>query len=144
MIDAIRAAQRADLLQLVLSPWGRRETAGADTGQVAAGGAGSTDAGVVAQGHSARGVFVGVAAQGMGGPGSEAEGDAFCRSQGGGLEAVAGKKVGPGHFGSGRADLFAGSDGSGGGHREGSGPGGIAGPVRDLEPRTLRDSQRGG
>src|SRR6266511_674668 len=123
MIDAITAAQRADLLQLDLSPRCGREAAGADTRQVASHRTRSPDPGALAEGDVARGVFVGVAAQGMGSVGPEAQSDALRRPESGSAAAVARKEIGPGHAGQGWADLFAGRDGQSRGHRQGSGSG---------------------
>src|SRR2546425_8797057 len=79
MINAVRRAQRADLLQLVLSPRRGRETARANPGQVAPGAAGGVDIGALAEGHLARGVFAGSAAPGGAGVGAETQSHLVCR-----------------------------------------------------------------
>src|SRR6266545_6689747 len=95
MRNAVRRAQRADLLQLVLSPRRGRETASADPGQVAPGTARGVDFAALAEGDDAGSVPVGFATPGMGGFGAEAQGHALCRSQYRGVAAAARKKVGP-------------------------------------------------
>src|ERR1044072_1482321 len=84
MTDAIKPAQRADLLQLALSPRRGRQATGSDTGQVASSRARGADISAVAERHDARGLFAGVASEGMGGVGSETQSDAVCRSESGG------------------------------------------------------------
>src|SRR5207249_11464614 len=97
MIDAIKPVQRADLLQLALSPRCGREAAGADSSQVATRRSRSSNFGPVAEGHHARGLFVGVAAERMAGPGAETQSDAFCRPESRSFAPLARPKVGPGH-----------------------------------------------
>src|SRR5688572_17090642 len=95
MRNAVRRAQRADLLQLDLSPWRGRETAGADSGQVAAGAARGVDIIALAEGHDARGMFAGSAAPGMAGVGGETQSDALRRTQCRSVAAAAREKIGP-------------------------------------------------
>src|SRR5216683_99360 len=107
MNNAVRRAQRADLLQLVLSPRRGRETARANPGQVASGTARSVDIVALAEGHNARGVFAGSAAPGMAGVGAETQSDALCRPQCRSVATVAREKVRSRDTRQGRADLFA-------------------------------------
>src|SRR2546422_4152476 len=82
MIDAIKAEQRAGVLQFALSPRCGREAEGADTGQVAHARNRGADLGALAKGCNARGLFVGVAAEGVGGIGPKTQGDAVRGSEG--------------------------------------------------------------
>src|SRR6266566_1329562 len=107
MINAVRTAQRADLLQLVLSSRRGRETARANTGQVASGAARGVDIVALAEGHDARGVFAGFAAPGMAGVGAETQSHALCRPQCRSVATVAREKVGPRDTRQGRENLFA-------------------------------------
>src|SRR5207244_9364745 len=108
MIDAIKSTQRADLLQLALSPRRGRKAPGADPGQVASGRAGGPDFGALAEGDDARGLFIGVTPEGMGGVGPKTQGDAFRRRESRSVAEAAGKKIRSGHPGQGRADLGSG------------------------------------
>src|SRR5438034_4012382 len=92
MIDAIKAEQRAGLLQFALSPRCGREAEGADTGQVAHARNRGADLGALAKGCNARGVFVGVTAEGVGGIGAKTQGDAVRGSKAETLRRLLGKK----------------------------------------------------
>src|SRR5438874_13455147 len=95
MINADRTAQRADLLQLVLSPRRGRETARANPCQVASGTARSADFAALAERDDAGSVFAGSAAPGVGGVGAETQRHAVCRSQCRGIAPSTRKKAGP-------------------------------------------------
>src|SRR2546426_1069458 len=107
MINAVRRAQRALLLQFVLSPRRGRETACANPGQVASGAARGVDFGALAEGDDARGVFAGSAAPGVGGVGAKTQSHALCRPQFRSIATAAREEVGPCDARQGREDLFA-------------------------------------
>src|SRR2546425_9664008 len=107
MINAVRRAQRADLLHLVLSPRRGRETARANPGQVASGASRGVDFGALAERDDARGMFAGSAAPGVGGAGAETQSHALCRPQCRSVATTAREKVGPCDARQGREDLFA-------------------------------------
>src|SRR2546429_10008551 len=111
MIDAIKAKERADLLQFALSPRCGREAEGADSGQVAHTRTRGADLGALAEGCDARGLFVGVTAEGVGGIGPKTQGDAVCGSEGRNAAPVARKKVRPRDAGQRRADFYSGRHG---------------------------------
>src|SRR6184192_4321563 len=144
MIDAIKAEQRAGLLQFALSPWCGREAEGADTGQVAHARNRGADLGALAQRCNARGLFVGITAEGVGGIGPKTQGDAVRGSEGRNAAPVARKKVRPRYSGQRRPDLSAGGNGQSRGDRRGSNVGGLVGSVRNMGPRTLPKRECGG
>src|SRR5580765_2781740 len=144
MKNAVRRAQRADLLQLDLSPRRGRETARANPGQVASGAARGVDIVALAEGHDARGVFAGSAAPGMAGVGAETQSDAVRRTQCRSVATVAREKVGPRNARQGRENLPARSNGQVGDYRRGGDAGGVGGSIRDLESRTLPGRECGG
>src|SRR5215510_4367578 len=92
IINAGRRAQRADLLQLVLSPRRGRETARANPGQVASGSARGVDFVALAEGHLAGSLFAGSPAPGMDGPSAETQSDALRRTQRRGVATAAREK----------------------------------------------------
>src|SRR5690242_2856775 len=144
MIDAIKPAQRADLLQLALSSRRGREAAGSDSGQVAAGRTRNTDLGALAERGDAGGLFAGAAAEGVGGAGPKAQNDALCGLESRSVEAPAWQKVRSRHAGQGRTYLSSRVDGQVGAHRQGSGTGRVARPVRNMGSGTLRNRECGG
>src|SRR5262245_25594358 len=110
MRNAVRRAQRADLLQLDLSPRRGRETARANPGQVASGAVRSVDLVALAEGHPPRGVSAGSAAPGMDGIGTETQSHAVRRTECRGVATVARQKVRPRHARQGRENLSARGD----------------------------------
>src|SRR5436190_12464763 len=139
-----RRAQRADLLQLDLSPWRGRETARANPSQMASGNARGVNFGALAEGDDDRGVYAGSAASRVGGVSAETQSDALFRSQRGGLATVAREKVRSRDARQRREDLFARSDGQSRGHRQGGDVGGVGRSVRDMESRTSPGRECGG
>src|SRR2546425_5539212 len=95
MINAVRRAQRAGLLHLVLSPRRGRETACANPGQVASGAARGVDFGALAERDDARGMFAGSAAPGGGGAGAKTQTHALCRPKRRSVATAPREKSGP-------------------------------------------------
>ena len=144
MTDALRSAQDAGLLQFALSPWRGRKTASSDSGEVAIAGGRSLNVHDLAQGDFAGSVSIGAATERVGKFGSEAQGNAVQRFQGGSTATWHWHQVRPRNAGQVRANLSAGVDGESGRDRKGSGVGRVGGSLPDLESTALSNFESRG